>query len=147
MLCYSFCMLLKCKKVCVSPTNMNKNEKKTTCFYLFLTIVFFFTFQTTLTEVQFGPMKLIKDPLQVLLVCVENFVRQPYNETKQLSQMSFLSRDLCQHFEMGSRPYELVMLGGLAWLNLFSACFHFKLLLHLSTSKATVPMLGDTEPR
>uniref|UniRef100_A0A3Q3GP23 Phosphodiesterase n=1 Tax=Labrus bergylta TaxID=56723 RepID=A0A3Q3GP23_9LABR len=31
-------------------------------------ILLFLVFQTTLTEVQFGPMKLFKDPLQVLLV-------------------------------------------------------------------------------
>lgn len=46
--------------------------KTKTCFYVFLMIVFLLPFQTTLTEVQFGPMKLIKDPLQVLcIMCVE----------------------------------------------------------------------------
>lgn len=54
-------------------TDQNSKRKKLkmtkiitfACFFPLLILVFFVVFQTTLTEVQFGPMKLIKDPLQV----------------------------------------------------------------------------------
>lgn len=59
--------------------------------------------------------------------------------------MCFLSRDLWRTgFKRASRPHELAMLGGLAWLNLSLRVCVLKPLLHLWTSKA---MRGDTEPK
>lgn len=48
------------------PNMKSRKWKINVClFFSLLILVFFVVFQTTLTEVQFGPMKLIKDPLQV----------------------------------------------------------------------------------
>lgn len=111
------------------------------CFFPLLILVFFVAFQTTLTEVQFGPMKLIKDPLQVWwnnpkhlndwCSCVfessgektlqwnrNTFVKSPYRgEVQYIYEMSIFGR----------------VFQGLALQNLTSACLQLKLFLNFST--------------
>lgn len=69
---------------------------------------FLVIFQTTLTEVQFGPMKLIKDPLQVLFMCKcsENtsaIAQTCFNET------SLFLRNLHHRFKLdeSGKPFSV----------------------------------------